>query len=224
MRLSDLDAAWSRARVVDANDGIIATAGIVEGFAGAGASGSTLVIAALSAMVAGGISLGAAKYAEEAAELDARLVIIEEERRQIELSPAEEMAELAALYEAKGLSPRLAGEVARELSARDALAAHADAEHGVKLESGGPTPLAEAASAGLAFAAGAVVPLLAIWLSPDAWRATVTFVAVLVSLVLTSLVLAAAGGTRVLRTLTRSVVVGSVAMLLTLVAGSLYRS
>jgi VIT1/CCC1 family predicted Fe2+/Mn2+ transporter len=125
-----------RSLVVDTNDGIIATAGIVEGFAGAGATDSTILIAAFSAMVAGGISMGGARYAEEAAERDAEFALIDEQRRELSLSPEAERAELAALYEAKGLSPRLAAEVASELTAKDALAAHVDIEHGLSLAGG----------------------------------------------------------------------------------------
>ena len=207
--------------VVDANDGIIATAGIVEGFAGAGATGTTIVIAAFSAMMAGGISLGGAKYAEEAAEIGARQALIDEERRQLDLSPHEEMAELASLYEKKGLSSTLAAQVASELSAKDALAAHVDAEHGLSLSTEPPAPMFMAVTAGLAYAAGSAVPLLAAVLSPEAWRVWITFLAVLISLGVTSLILVAAGGTNTARTLARSVAVGMIAMLLTLTAGAL---
>ena len=212
-----------RALVVDTNDGIIATAGIVEGFAGAGATESTITIAAFSAMVAGGIALGGAKYAEAATERDAELALIDEERQQLALSPDEERAELAALYELRGLSPALAREVAAELTAADALAAHVEAEHGLSLRAAGPTPLLVAVTAGLAFALGSGVPLVTVLIAPDSWRVAVTFAAVVASLVVTSLVAARAGGTHVVRTLVRTVVIGTSAMLLTLVAGSLFQ-
>jgi VIT1/CCC1 family predicted Fe2+/Mn2+ transporter len=211
------------ALVVDANDGIIATAGIVEGFAGAGASATTITIAAFSAMVAGGIALGGAKYSETATERDAERALIDEERMQLELSPEEERAELVAIYELKGLSPALAREVAAELTSTDALAAHVDAEHGLSLSASRPTPLFAAVAAGLAFAAGAGVPLLTVLLAPDSWRVSVTFAAVILSLVITSLIAARAGGTHVVRTLVRTVLIGTVAMLLTLTVGSLFK-
>jgi VIT1/CCC1 family predicted Fe2+/Mn2+ transporter len=99
--------------LVEVNDGIIVTAGVVEGLAGAGASAKTILIAGFSAIVGGGIALGGAKYGEEAAELDARLAILEEEQRQLSLSPEDEMAELVEAYERRGLSSRLAHEVAQ---------------------------------------------------------------------------------------------------------------
>jgi VIT1/CCC1 family predicted Fe2+/Mn2+ transporter len=215
------DGPWLRSMLVEVNDGIIATAGIVEGLAGAGISARTTLIAGFSSTIAGGIALAGARYAEEAAELEARLAVIDEERRQISLSPDEEMAELAAIYERKGLSAALAREVAAELTARDALAAHAEAEHGLDLAAARPTPVVTAVAAGLSFAAGSVVPLLSAVLVPYTWRVAVTFLAVIISLSVTSLVLAATGGTPVRRTVLRSVVIGTLAMVLTLVGGTL---
>src|SRR6478735_4259366 len=134
---------------VDANDGIIATAGIVEGFSGAGADLVTLIIAALSAMIAGTIALAGAKYAEAAGDRDAELALMEEERRQLALSPEEEFAELAEHYRRRGLSDELAAEVARALTAGDALGAHLLAEHGLS-EDDLTRPLAVAVLAGVA--------------------------------------------------------------------------
>jgi VIT1/CCC1 family predicted Fe2+/Mn2+ transporter len=211
-----------REAVVDANDGIIATAGIVEGLAAAGATGSAVLIAIFSAMIAGGIAVGGAKYSEAASERDAQMALIEYERRQLELSPEQELAELVRLYEAKGLSPALAREVAGELTERDALAAHVDAEYGLSLTTGPDRPLLAAALAGFSFAAGAAVPLLTVFVAPDAWRIPVTFTAVVLSLTITSFVVARAGHTEVLRTIVRTVTIGVLAMGITLLAGHLF--
>ncbi|MEO6822950.1 MAG: VIT1/CCC1 transporter family protein [Candidatus Nanopelagicales bacterium] len=208
--------------MVDANDGIVATAGIIEGFVGAGATGNSILVAALSAMIAGGIAVGGAKYSELAVGRDARVALIEAERRQLELSPDEEFLELVDLYRAKGLSLPLAHEVATELTERDALAAHADAEYGVSLADAGPSALRAAAASALAFALGAAIPLLAVMLTPDAWRVPVTFVAVIVSLTITSWVVAIAGRTHVIRTIVRTVVIGTAAMAITLFVGHLF--
>ena len=215
---SVLDRPTLRSLVVETNDGIIATAGVVEGFAGAGAQGVSLVVAALCAMIAGGIALGGARYAEEAAERDARLQVIAEERAQLQLSPDQEFAELVALYEAKGLSPALARQVAGELTARDPLAAHLDAEHRLPLREVRWAPGIIATAAGIAYALGATIPLLSVLLAPDEWRARVTFAAALVSLSVTSVLLARMG-VHVRRALTRTVAVGTVAMLLSFAAG-----
>lgn len=216
-----LDRPTLRSLVVETNDGIIATAGIVEGFAGAGSTGTALVVAALCSMIAGGLALGGARYAEEVAERDARLALIAEERAQLRRSPEEELAELATLYEAKGLSPALARQVALELSARDALAAHVDVEHHLPLQEIPQGPVVIGAAACVAFALGSAIPLLSVLLTPDAWRAEVTFAAALVSLVATSVFLARVGMSPVRRTLARTISVGLSAMALSLLAGTL---
>lgn len=216
-----LDRPTLRSLVVETNDGIIATAGVVEGFAGAGSTGSALVIAALCTMIAGGVALGGARYAEEVAERTARLAVVAEELEQLRQSPDDELAELAKLFEAKGLSPELAGQVARELSARDALAAHVEVEHNLPLREISWAPFAVAVSAGLAYALGSTIPLLAVLLCPEALRAPVIFVATLLSLSVTSVLLARLGVTRLARTMIRTLFVAVLAMTLSLLVGQL---
>lgn len=211
-----------RVGVVNANDGIVANAGIVEGFYGAGASGTAIVIAAVSAMIAGGIAVAGAKYSEDAAELDSQAALIEEERRRLELAPEEEFAELVDIYEAKGLSRPLAQQVATELTERDALAAHADAEYGLPVSTGRGVALLAAAVAGFGFAGGAAVPLITALIAPNPWRVPITFAAVLVSLAITSLITAVTGRLHVLRTIIRTVAIGTSAMLITLLVGHLF--
>lgn len=214
------DHARLRGLVVDGNDGIMATAGIVEGFIGAGAATETIIVAAAAAMVAGAIAMGSAKYAEAAIERDATHALIAEERRQLSLSPADELAELAALYERRGLSPELARSVAQELSAHDALAAHAEAEHDIELGETPTPPLVVAVSAASAFALGSLVVLLSVVITWST-RLPTTFVAVAISLSLTSIVVARWGNLPVLRTMARTVGVGVAAMLITFAIGSL---
>jgi VIT1/CCC1 family predicted Fe2+/Mn2+ transporter len=217
-----LDGATERERIVDVNDGIISTAGIVEGFAGAGAGTTTIAIAALAAMVAGAIALGGAKYAEAADERDVALEVVLEEQRRLELLPEEELAELAELYEGKGLSPDLARQVAVELSERDALTAHAEAEYGLSVRDWTAAPLFTAAWSGLAFAIGSAVPLAVILLTPVPSRTAVTFFVVLAALGLTSVFAARTGRTSVRRTVTRTVFIGALTMVLTIAGGSLF--
>ncbi len=218
---------WARAdrvrvreHVVDANDGIIASAGIVEGLLGAGASSTILLVASIAAMVGGGIALGGMRYAEAADDRDAQQATLEAERRRIDLTPAEEEAELAELYQERGLSPQLARAVAAELSAGDALAAHAEAEYGIVLSDRPAPTWATAVLAGLAFGFGAGIPLLVILLAPPAWRSAVTILAVVVALSLTALVIASIGRTNIPRTMFRTVSIGVATMLLTYVGGS----
>ena len=216
-----IDRGRVREHVVDTNDGIIASAGIVEGLLGVGASSTILLVGSLAAMVGGGLALSAMRYAETADERDARKAILEAERRRIDLTPAEEEAELAVLYQDRGLSPRLARAVAAELSAGDALAAHAEAEYGISLRSRPAAPWTIAVVAGLAFALGAGVPLLVIQLAPPAWRSAATVLAVVAALCLTASVNASISETSIARTTLRTVSIGLVTMALTFVVGSL---
>jgi vacuolar iron transporter family protein len=212
-----------RERVVDANDGIIATAGIVEGFFGAGATETTVVIGAFAATIAGALAIGGAQYSEMAVERDSFQAVIDEERRQLELSPEEEFDELVDLYKGKGLSTRLAREVAGELTAHDALAAQLDAEHGIAVADFGLPPALLGIGAGIAYAFGAAIPLLLVIVTPDEWRTQVTFVAVVLSLTLTSTVVARVGKTSPMRTIARTVLIGMLAMGATWLGGTLFR-
>lgn len=220
-RLAYFDREQRRRLIVEANDGIIALAGLAEGFIGAGADTSTVLVAVVAGAVAGGIALGGAKYTEEAVERDALNTVLDEERRQLTLSPEAELAELAALYEDKGLSPELAAQVAAELSARDALRAHAEAEYGIEVTR--PVrPVLSGVLAGLAFAAGALLVVPGLLATPTNTRLLTTFVAVALSLSATSFVLARWGNVPVGRTILRTVSVGVAAMLISFGVGSLF--
>jgi VIT1/CCC1 family predicted Fe2+/Mn2+ transporter len=117
----------------------------------------------------------------------------------------------------------LAHEVATELTERDALAAHVDAEYGLSMIDGRSSAVLASVVAGASFAAGAAIPLITVIVAPDAWRIPVTFIAIIVSLIITSLIVAVAGRLAVFRTILRTVAIGTTAMLLTLLLGSLFR-
>ncbi|GAA1440526.1 VIT1/CCC1 transporter family protein [Leifsonia poae] len=202
------DAASLRSWTVDANDGIIATAGVLEGFAGAGANDATLLTAAIVATVAGGLSLGGAKWSEEAAEREAQLRVAREEAAQLALSPEDEVVELAGYYERKGLTAELARQVAEQLTAADALGAQLETEHGIREVMSRAAPIWSGVTAGVAFVLGALVPLLITILVPGRLEAWAVLLAVIVSLILTSIVSARSGRTTVLRTIGRSLTVG----------------
>ena len=208
-----------RQLVTDANDGIIAAAGIVEGFSGAGFGRSAVFVATFSAMLAGAIALGGARFVEAASERDEILARLAHERRLLARDPAEELAELVEHHQAKGLSPALAEQVADELTRHDALTAHAEAELGIDLQHGVVRPLPVALICAAGFAAGAAVPLLVAVLTEDNRRAAATFAAVVVSLALTSYLQARAGHVSVLHTVVRTVSIGVIAMVVTYLAG-----
>jgi VIT1/CCC1 family predicted Fe2+/Mn2+ transporter len=207
--------------VIDANDGIVAIAGVVEGVLAAGLGNRAAATAVLVATIAGGISLGGSRYTEEAAERDAREALLEEERRQLHRSPDQELDELAAFYEAKGLAPDLARVVATELTAADALAAHAEEEHGIEVDDPPLSPLVAAFASGIVFVLGALVVVVTAVLTPSMWRVPTTFVAVTIALALSSVVVARWGDVPLGRTLARNVAVGLTAMAVSFAIGSL---
>ena len=179
-------------------------------------------IVALSAMLGGGVALGGMKYSEAADERDAELAVLAEERRLHELQPEEELAELAALYEDKGVSPALARQVAEELSTKDALLHHAEVEHGITLNGDSPTPAGTAVLAGLGFMVGAAVPLVVSMAAPAAWRIPLTVLAVVATLCVTATVVARLGGLSIGRTVLRTVLIGVLTMSLTFAGGLLF--
>lgn len=126
-----VETATVRKWVLDSNDGIISTTGIIQGFAGAGASDETVLFAAVTLMITGGLSLGGSAYAEAAQDRAAELAIIEEQQRRLAMSPDEERAELREHYVKRGLDPRLADQVASQLMTRDPLGAQLETEFGI---------------------------------------------------------------------------------------------
>jgi vacuolar iron transporter family protein len=207
--------------VIDANDGIVAIAGVLEGVLGAGLGNRATATAVLVATVAGAIALGGSRYTEDAAEWDARARLLEEERHQLRRSPDQELDELAVFYEAKGLAPDLARLVALELTAADALAAHAEEEHGIEVDEPPPPPLVAAIASGLVFVLGALVVVVTAVLTPSDWRVPTTFVAVTIALGLSSVVVARWGDVPLGRTVARNVAVGLTAMAASYAVGSL---
>lgn len=209
---------------VDANDGIIASAGLLEGFAGAGADDRVLLTAASAMIVAGSLGLGGAKWAEEAGELDAERRLIELERAELAASPDGEVAELADYWEGKGLTPDVARQVAEQLSARDALAAQLETEYGIDEVMSRAQPVWTGVQAAIAFVVGALVPLLITIFVPVAIEVWAIVFAVVASLTVTSIVAARAGGTAVWRTLVRTLAVGIGTMAVSYTVGLLLLS
>ena len=150
------DASAYRSWTIEANDGIIATAGLLLGFAGAGASNRVLLFTATAATIAGGLSVGGASWAEEAAERDAQLLSAKRERDALASDPHAEHEELKRHWEARGLSPGTAEEVARQLSAHDALAAQLEWEYSFDQPMPATFPLWFGVGAGLAYMFGAL--------------------------------------------------------------------
>ena len=200
-----------RAAVLGANDGIVSTAGIVIGVAGATMDPFPILTAGIAGLTAGALSMAVGEYVSVSAQRDTERALLEKERRELEEMPEEELAELAGLYEQKGLDPELARKVAEQLHDHDALAAHAETELGIDPENL-TSPLVAAVSSAVSFTVGSVLPLLAIVLSPTAIKIPVTVAAVTAALVLTGYLSARAGGSPIMRAILRNVVGGLLAM------------
>src|SRR5579864_4920492 len=119
---------WLRAAVLGANDGIVSTAGLVVGVAGATSSRTAILTAGLAGLFAGALAMASGEYVSVSSQRDAEKAMLTLERRELAGSPQAETVELARIYQSKGLQPRLARQVAEQLTAHDALAAHAEAE------------------------------------------------------------------------------------------------
>ncbi|MFC4066566.1 VIT1/CCC1 transporter family protein [Actinoplanes subglobosus] len=211
---------WLRAGVLGANDGIVSTAGLVIGVAGATTATAPIATAGLAGLVAGAVSMALGEYVSVSSQRDTERALLDKERDELARFPEEEFEELAALYEAKGLSPATARQVARELSERDAFAAHADVE--LHLDPDELTsPWQAAAASAVAFTAGSLLPLGAILLPPPGFRVAATFVVVLVALAATGYLSARLGGARPARAMARLVLGGATGMAVTYGIGTL---
>jgi vacuolar iron transporter family protein len=211
---------WLRAGVLGANDGIVSTAGIVLGVAGATASRSVILTAGIAGLAAGALSMAVGEYVSVSTQRDTERALLAKERRELHETPDEELAELTDIYLAKGLSADVAREVAEQLTAHDALGAHAEAELGINPDELS-SPWHAAFASLLAFTVGALLPLLAIALPPPCGRVLVTVVAVVLALVFTGVVSARLGHAPWRRPLVRNVAGGLLAMGITYGIGSL---
>ncbi len=212
---------WLRAAVLGANDGVVSVASIIVGVAGATDSAGFILTAGIAGLTAGALSMAVGEYVSVSTQRDTEKALLEKERRELQEQPEAELNELAGLYEAKGLSKTTARQVAEELTAHDAFAAHVEAELGID-----PNDLtnpwhAAFASAG-SFLCGAIIPLLAMAFAPAAIRIWVTVAAVLVVLVGTGTLSAYAGGASKTTATVRVVLGGLVAMAITFGIGKLF--
>jgi VIT1/CCC1 family predicted Fe2+/Mn2+ transporter len=212
---------WLRAGVLGANDGIVSVAGIVVGVAGATAARGPIFTAGLAGLTAGAVSMALGEYMSVSSQRDSEHAQLATERQELREAPRDELRELAALYQAKGLSADTAATVARELTEHDALRAHAEAELGIDPDDI-VSPVQAALASAVFFTVGALLPLLAILLPPAAWRLPITFASVLIALGLTGAVSARIGGSPVRRAVIRVVIGGAAGLALTYGIGHLF--
>lgn len=212
---------WLRAGVLGANDGIMSTSGLILGVAASpGVSSTTIVVAGVAAVVAGSISMAGGEYTSVSAQKDSEKAALVVERQELAEDPEGELRELAWFYEQKGISPELAIKVAEELTAKDALKAHAEAELGIDSDHH-VSPIQAALSSFIAFAVGGMLPLFAVagpWID---FRIQATVASVVVALVLTGFVGAKIGGAKPVAGIVRNLVVSLLTMGVTYVIGHL---
>ena len=207
-----------RAGVLGANDGIVSTAGLVVGVAGATTDTTTILISGLAGLVAGALSMAGGEYVSVSTQKDTEEAEIAKETEEISTNYEGELDELTQIYQKKGLSEPLAKQVATELMDKNAVAAHAEAELNINPEHYA-NPYYAALTSMTAFAMGAILPLLSITLLPVNIRITGTFVVILISLVLTGYISAKLGDAPKKPAIVRNVVVGCITMIITYLVG-----
>ncbi|WP_333768575.1 VIT1/CCC1 transporter family protein [Streptomyces sp. IBSBF 2435] len=211
---------WLRAAVLGANDGIVSTAGLVVGVAGATDSRAALLTAGLAGLMAGSLSMAAGEYVSVSTQRDSEQAALALEREELATTPQAELDELTGLLEERGISHDLAREVAEQMTARDALGAHARVELGID-----PDELANpwhaAWASFISFTVGALLPLLAIVLPPRDWRLGVTVLSVLAALSACGWISARLGNAPVRPAVLRNMAGGAIAMAVTYAVGAL---
>ena len=212
---------WLRAAVLGANDGIVSTASLVLGVAAAGASSQSILIAGVAGLAAGTMSMAAGEYVSVSSQADTERADLDRESKELAADPGHELAELKAIYVGRGLGARLASDVATQLTAHDALGAHARDELGISSTLTARPVQAALASAGT-FSVGAVLPLLVVLASPVSAVMWTVSGSSLLFLALLGSVAARAGGASVITAAARVTFWGALAMALTAGVGALF--
>lgn len=205
---------WLRAAVLGANDGIVSTASLLLGVAAAGGDRAALLVAGIAGLVAGAMSMAAGEYVSVSSQADTESADLARERDELATQPETELAELAAIYESRGVDAATALTVARQMSAFDALGTHARDE----LHISGVTraqPVLAALSSAAAFTIGAALPLILAAVLPTAWLVIGQAAGSILFLAVLGAVGAVAGGANPLRPVVRVVFWGALAMALT---------
>ncbi|WP_404425539.1 VIT family protein [Thalassospira australica] len=212
---------WLRAAIMGANDGIVSIASLLVGVAAADIARSDILIAGVAGLVAGAMSMAAGEYVSVSSQSDTEQADIAREKREQLEDPVGELEELADIYRSRGLSDDLAHQVARQLMARDALAAHTRDELGIS-DVMTARPIQAAATSALTFALGAFLPLLMVLVAPVGTIIPAVAVAALIALSILGALGAKAGGANVLRGSVRVTFWGAFAMVLTAMIGNLF--
>tara|TARA_R110001592_G_scaffold146852_1_gene371064 strand:+ start:105 stop:794 length:690 start_codon:yes stop_codon:yes gene_type:complete len=212
---------WLRAAVLGANDGIVSTASLILGVAASGASSAAILVAGIAGLVAGAMSMAAGEYVSVSSQSDTERADLAREKQELEDTPKQELAELSAIYEQRGLDKDLAKQVAVQLTAHDALGAHARDELGIS-DSTTARPIQAALASALSFTVGAALPILVSVLVPMSRMMLSVSLSSLLFLGLLGALSARAGGAPMLLAARRVTFWGALAMLATAGVGTLF--
>lgn len=212
---------WLRAAVLGANDGIVSVSSLIIGVAAAASDRDAVIIAGVAGLVAGAMSMAAGEFISVSSQADSEQADIRREKLALKKMPEEELAELAAIYEDRGLSPQTALLVAQELTATDPLAAHVRDELGLS-DALAARPLQAALASGVTFSAAAALPVLAAWLAPASAIIPAVLLVAVAALAVLGALGAKTGGAPVLPATLRVLGWGIFAMAVTYAIGSLF--
>ncbi len=212
---------WLRAAVLGANDGIVSVSSVIVGVAGASDSTTFILTAGIAALVAGALSMAVGEYVSVSTQRDTERALITKEQIELAIYPDDELEELVVIYQGKGLSRDTAEVVAKELTTKNAFRAHLDAELGIDPDNL-TNPFHAAYASGAAFFCGAIIPIIAVILSPKSMQVPMTFVSVVVALMFTGALSAHAGGASKIKATIRVVLGGLLAMIVTFAVGKIF--
>jgi len=212
---------WLRAAVLGANDGIISVSSLAIGVATASTTRDAILLATVAGLVAGALSMAAGEYVSVSSQTDIEKADIEREKIELETMPEVELQILAEIYEQRGLTKATALQVAKELTAADALGAHVRDELGIN-EISQANPIQAAFASGAAFTVGGLLPLLVAIFAPVAGMEYYLYAFTIVSLVLLGAVAAKTGGSNITKAVLRITIWGTIAMGLSAVVGYIF--
>jgi vacuolar iron transporter family protein len=212
---------WLRAAVLGANDGIVSTASLIIGVASAGSTRGAVLVAGLAGLVAGAMSMAAGEYVSVSSQTDAETADLAKETAELRDTPDAELEELTGIYVARGLEVALARQVAVQLTASDALQAHARDELGISTTNLA-RPVQAALVSALSFTGGAVVPLIVAWVAVAGQVTMMVAVTTLIALAALGGLGASAGGAGIVKAAARVTLWGALAMVATAVVGMIF--
>jgi VIT1/CCC1 family predicted Fe2+/Mn2+ transporter len=212
---------WLRAAVLGANDGIISISSLAIGVAAASQSRDPIMLSTVAGLVAGALSMAAGEYVSVSSQTDVEQADIEREKKELQEMPETELLVLAQIYERRGLTKETAMQVAKELTAADALSAHIRDELGIN-EISQANPLQAALASGVSFCVGGVLPLLVVLFAPIQSMEIWLYVFTLLFLMALGAISAKAGGANVYKAMIRVSVWGTIAMVLSALAGYIF--